>query len=65
MRDRPQVVGELDLLLAPHALAGERARDAVLLGDLADDRAPPARRRRRARATAATVVLPTPPLPVT
>ena len=45
--DRPQVLGQLDLLLAPHALAGERARDAVLLGDLADDRAPPALRRRQ------------------
>ena len=45
-RDRPQVLGELDLLLAPHALAGEGARDAVLLGDLAHDRAPAARGRR-------------------
>ena len=42
--DRPEVLGELDLLLALHALAGERARDAVLLGDLADDRPAPARR---------------------
>ncbi len=42
-RDRPQVLGELHLGLRDHALAPERARHAVLLGDLADDR-PPARR---------------------
>ena len=40
-RDRPQVRGELDLLLGPHAVAGERARHPVLLGDLADDRPAP------------------------
>ena len=32
--------GELDLLLRAHAVAGERARHPVLLGDLADDRPP-------------------------
>ena len=39
-RDRPQLRRELDLLLGPHALARERARHPVLLGDLAHDRAP-------------------------
>ena len=39
-------VGELDLLLGAHAVARERARHPVLLGDLADDR-PPARPRGR------------------
>ena len=38
-RDRPQVLGQLDLGLRDHPLAAERARDAVLLRDLADDRA--------------------------
>src|SRR3954465_14309980 len=42
--DRPQALGELDLLLGPHALARERPRHPVLLGDLADDRPPPGAR---------------------
>ena len=43
-RDRPQVLGQLDLDLALDPLALERARDALLRGDLADDRALPGRR---------------------
>ena len=43
-RDRPQVLGQLDLDLALDALALERARDPILRRDLADDRAPPGRR---------------------
>ena len=41
-RDRPQVLRELTSVSAHDPLAPERARDAILLGDLADDR-PPAR----------------------
>ena len=47
-RDRPQVLGELDLLLGTHPVAGERARHPVLLGDLADDRPAPRPRGREA-----------------
>src|SRR6185436_14577479 len=46
--DRPQVLGELDLNLPLDALALERARHPLLLGDLADDRAPAGRRGREA-----------------
>ena len=35
--DRPQVLGQLDLGLRHHALTAQRARHAILLGDLADD----------------------------
>ena len=63
-RDRPQVLGELDLGLALHALALERPRHALLLGDLADDRAA-ARRSSRQAERRGDGLLPTPPLPVT
>ena len=64
-RDRPQVVGELDLGLALDALALEGARHALLLRRPRRRSCAGRPRRPRGRAPRTTVVLPTPPLPVT
>jgi len=62
-RDRPQVVLELHLV-EPHLGTVEEARRVLLRADFADDR-PLATRGGGEASEAATVDLPTPPLPVT